>query len=67
MNTRISSLPLKQSASSDSKSKRVSLLRIGAQIVDTIVSIVLAVFAAIFFLWINGSQHEFDQLQDKPK
>ena len=34
---------------------------------DTIVSMVLAIFAAIFFLWINGSQHEFDQLQDKSK
>jgi hypothetical protein len=28
---------------------------------------VLSVFAAIFFMWINGSQREFDQLQDKPK
>jgi hypothetical protein len=67
MNTRISFLPLKQSASSNSTAKSISLLRIGAQVVDTIVSMVLAVFAAIFFMWINGSQHEFDQLQDKPK
>ena len=66
MDTRISPLLLKQSTSS-SDSKRVSLLRIGAQVVDTIVSMVLAMFAAIFFMWINGSQHEFDQLQDKPK
>jgi len=65
MDTRISPLLLKQSASPDSK--RISLLRIGAQVVDTIVSMVLAVFAAIFFMWINGSQREFDQLQDKPK
>jgi hypothetical protein len=33
----------------------------------TLVSIVLAVLAAIFFMWVNGKQHEFDQLQDKPK
>lgn len=32
---------------------------------DTIVSMVLAMFAAIFFMWINGRQQEFDQLQDK--
>ncbi len=63
MNTRISTLLLKQNASSDSK--RVSLLRIGAQVLDTIVSLVLALFSAIFFMWINGSQHEFEQLQDK--
>ena len=65
MNTRISTLLFKQDASSTPK--RVSLLRIGVQIVDTIVSLVLSVFAAIFFMWINGSQREFDQLQDKPK
>jgi hypothetical protein len=65
MNTRISPILLKQSISSNSK--RVSLLRIGAQVVDTIVSMVLSVFAAIFFAWLNGRQHEFDQLQDSPK
>jgi len=66
MDTRISPLLLKQSTSSPD-SRRVSLLRIGAQVVDTIVSLVLSVFAAIFFMWINGREHEFDQLQDKPK
>ena len=65
MNTRISPILLKQHAASDSK--RVSLVRIGAQVVDTLVSMVLAVFAAIFFMWVNGRQHEFDQLQDQPK
>ena len=34
---------------------------------DTILSLVLAIFGAIFFMWINGRQHEFDQLQDKAK
>ena len=63
MNTRITSLLFKQAASSDSK--RISLLQIGAQVMDTIVSLVLAIFAAIFFMWINGRQQEFDQLQDK--
>jgi hypothetical protein len=63
MNTRITSLLLKQRASSTPK--KVSLLRIGARVMDTIISMVLAMFAAIFFMWINGKQHEFDQLQDK--
>ena len=65
MNTRISTILFKQSTSSSPQ--RLSLLRIGVQIVDTIVSMVLSVFAAIFFVWLNGTQHEFDQLQDKPK
>ena len=34
---------------------------------DTIVSLVLAIFAAIFFMWLNGRQHEFDELQDKAR
>ena len=34
---------------------------------DTILSLVLATFAAIFFMWLNGKQYEFDELQDKPK
>ena len=32
---------------------------------DTIVSMVLALFAAIFFMWVNGRQHEFNELEDK--
>jgi hypothetical protein len=34
---------------------------------DTAISLVLAIFGAIFFMWLNGRQHEYDQLQDKPK
>ena len=32
---------------------------------DTLLSMILSVFAALFFMWINSRQHEFDQLQDK--
>jgi hypothetical protein len=32
---------------------------------DTIVSMVLALFTAIFFMWVNGRQHEFNELEDK--
>jgi hypothetical protein len=34
---------------------------------NTILSLVLTAFAAIFAMWINGRQHEFDQLEDKSK
>jgi hypothetical protein len=34
---------------------------------STIISLIVTVFAAIFLMWINGKQHEFDQLQDKSK
>ena len=63
MTIRTSPLLLKQNASSDSK--RISPFRIGAQILDTIVSLVLSAFAAVFFAWLNGQQQEFEQLQDK--
>ncbi len=32
---------------------------------DTVISMVLAGFVAIFFMWVNGKQHEFDELEDK--
>jgi hypothetical protein len=65
MNTRISSLPLQQNASETSK--KVSLFRSGVKLMDTMVSMVLAGFVAIFFMWVNGKQHEFDELEDKSK
>lgn len=65
MNTRLSPILIKQGAASDSK--RVSLLRIGAQVIDTVVSLVLALIAAVFFMWINGRKHEFDKLEDRSR
>jgi hypothetical protein len=65
MNTRISSLPLKQNASEAPKGS--SLFRSGVKLMDTMVSMVLAGFVAIFFMWVNGKQHEFDELEDKSK
>jgi hypothetical protein len=65
MNTRITSLPLKQNASSESQ--KVSLFRSGVKLMDTMVSMVLAGFVAIFFMWVNGKQHEFEELEDKRK
>jgi hypothetical protein len=63
MNTRIRSLPLQQNASAESQ--KVSLFRSGVNLMDTVLSMVLAGFAAIFFMWVNGKQHEFDELEDK--
>ncbi|HEX9388555.1 MAG TPA: hypothetical protein VF918_19680 [Anaerolineales bacterium] len=65
MNTRISSLPLKQNALE--ASKKVSLFQSGVKLMDTMVSMVLAGFVAIFFMWVNGKQHEFDELEDRAK
>jgi len=65
MNTRISSLPLKQNASE--VSKNVSIFRSGVKLMDTVLSMVLAGFVAIFFMWVNGKQHEFDELEDKSR
>jgi hypothetical protein len=31
----------------------------------TVLSMVLAGFAAIFFMWVNGKQHEFEELEDR--
>jgi hypothetical protein len=65
MNTRISSLRLKQNTSE--VSKKVLLFQSGVKIMDTMVSVVLAGFVALFFMWVNGKQHEFDELEDKSK
>jgi len=65
MNTRITSLPLQQNASVESQ--KVSLFRSGVKLMDTVLSLVLAGFAAIFFMWVNGKQHEFDELEDKAR
>ena len=65
MNTRITSIPLQQNASVESQ--KVSLFRSGVKLMDTVLSLVLAGFAAIFFMWVNGKQHEFDELEDKAR
>jgi len=49
-----------------SGSKRPLLIRIGAWIMENIISTPFALLAAVFFIWVNGKQHEFDQLEDKP-
>jgi hypothetical protein len=32
---------------------------------NTFLSATVALIAAIFLMWLNGRQHEFDQLEDK--
>jgi hypothetical protein len=48
-----------------SGSRRPLLLRIGAWIMENIISTLLALVAAVFFIWVNGKQQEFDQLEDR--
>ncbi len=66
MNTKTLDLSLNRTAPSDSKKIVVSLSGVW-MILETIVSTALALVMAIFFVWINGRQQEFDQLEDKLK
>ena len=34
---------------------------------QSIFSVLLALITAIFFIWVNNKQKEFDQLQDQPE
>jgi len=36
-------------------------------LLKNIVSVILLSITAIFFLWVNGKQSEYDDLKDKPK
>ena len=66
MNTKTLDLSLNRTAPSDSKKMVISLSGI-RMILETIVSTALALVMAIFFVWMNGRQQEFDQLEDKLK
>jgi hypothetical protein len=66
MNTKTLDLSLNRTAPSDSKKIKVSLSGVW-MILETIVSATLALVMSIFFVWINGRQQEFDQLEDKLK
>lgn len=64
MNTRTSPFYLKPGATS---SKRGSFLQSGVNAVNAIFSLLLTAVAAIFVMWLNVRQKEFDQLEDKPQ
>jgi hypothetical protein len=32
---------------------------------ETVISLLVALIAAVVFMWLNGKQREFDRLQDK--
>ncbi len=66
MSARTASAPMNKEKIA-SASKRPLLLRMGAWIMENIISTLLALVAAVFFIWVNGKQHEFDQLEDKVK
>jgi len=34
---------------------------------ETLISTVLTLFIAIIFVWVNGRQQEFDELEDRPR
>ena len=65
MNSRIANASLTEEV--EAKPKSFFLLRIISRILQSIFSILLALITAIFFIWVNNKQKEFDQLQDKSK
>jgi len=43
------------------------LLKGGISLLKNLVSVILLSITTIFFLWVNGKQSEYDDLNDKPK
>jgi len=64
MNTKTLPLSLNHTARSDSKRKFLSLSGVWT-IMETIFSTVLILCTAIFFMWVNGRQQEFKELEGK--
>jgi len=64
MNTKTLTLPLNQTSQPNSKKTFVLLSGIWA-VLNTIISTVLTLFMAIFFVWINGKQQKFNKLKDQ--
>jgi biopolymer transport protein ExbB/TolQ len=64
MNTKTLPLSLKRPAQSDTKGTIISLS--GAwTIMETLISTVLTLFVAIIFVWVNGRQKEFNELENR--
>ncbi len=67
MSTRTSPVTLEKTSTKNISSipKKKSLLQVGVNIVDMILSLVLSIIAAIGLMWLNGKQREFDKLKNK--
>jgi hypothetical protein len=44
-----------------------AILQGGVALIKNLVSVILLSITSIFFLWVNGKQSEYDDLEDKPK
>ncbi len=47
--------------------KRKSIFHSGVDFMQSIISASLALLVALFFIWLNGKQHEYDQLNNDTK
>ena len=50
-----------------SSSWMAAILQGGVALIKNLISVILLSITSIFFLWINGKQSEYDELEDKPK
>jgi hypothetical protein len=44
-----------------------AILKGGLAMIKNLVSVILLSITSIFFLWVNGKQSEYDDLEDNPK
>jgi SNF family Na+-dependent transporter len=48
-------------------SRSRSVIHSGVKAMQLIISVILALLATIFFWWINGKQHEYEELNKSSK
>ena len=64
MNTK--TLPLSLNLNTQPRTQKAPISLSGVlTIMETIISTVLTLFVGVFFVWLNGRQHEFNELEDR--
>ncbi len=64
MNTK--TLPLSLNRNTQPRTQRTVISLSGVlTIMETIISTVLTLFVGVFFVWLNGRQQEFNELEDR--
>jgi hypothetical protein len=64
MNTK--TLPLSLNRNTQPHAQRTSISLSGVlTIMETIISTALTLFVGVFFVWLNGRQQEFNELEDR--
>jgi len=64
MNTK--TLPLSLNRNTKPNTQRTAFSLSGVlTIMETIISTILTLFVGVFFIWLNGRQQEFNELEDR--